>query len=92
MLAHVSELLRARREHVAPRIAEVVPGASVFELREKLLIVRWPLREGGALVLAANLGDADASASFDARLLYSTPSASRGGHMAPWQVRLLLQP
>ncbi|MGH8177963.1 MAG: malto-oligosyltrehalose trehalohydrolase [Steroidobacter sp.] len=90
-LEHVRILLGLRASHVTPRIAEIVPGKSSFEVSGQCISVRWPLRNGSALVMLANLGEAPASLPApDAELIYSTIGAPPDAALLPWEVRLVL--
>ena len=80
MLEYVRGLLRIRREHIAPRIAEFVPGAAEHCVQGKALTVHWPLHSGAAVAMQMNVSDAPAPvASTSGRLLHSTRSASDPG-------------
>lgn len=76
-LDEVRVLLRLRSQHLAQRIAEIIPGKSSFTVRNHCLIVGWPLQSGSTLVLSANLGDSTATVETPrggARLLHERQS------------------
>ena len=50
------ELLDTRRREITPRLRETLRRSGEWErLGERAVIVRWPIEDGGRLVLAANL-------------------------------------
>jgi 1,4-alpha-glucan branching enzyme len=51
------ELLRLRRERIAPLLAGIRPGGDYQVIGDAALRVRWNSHDGAALVLLANLGD-----------------------------------
>jgi malto-oligosyltrehalose trehalohydrolase len=54
------ELLRLRRDEIAPRLAGAHPRENRFEtLAPRCIQVRWRLADGALLTLTANLGDAE---------------------------------
>ncbi len=74
-LRFYTDLLRCRREEVLPRIAAINIGEAEFVvLTSKAILVRWPIRRGGALKLFANFSDHGISITegLSGRVLYST--------------------
>ncbi len=52
------ELLACRRDHIVPRLKDIVPEESGFVvLGDQAVSVRWPFATGGELSLFANLGN-----------------------------------
>ena len=83
-LALVRELLRLRRQYLAPRLPEIVPG-SRYHINEGLLSVEWRFETGGCWRLAACFGArAAASALVAGDVVYS----SRVQHVGGQQFRL----
>ena len=56
-LALVRRLLETRREHVTPRLANLVHNDAHAEWRGGLILAHWQLGDGSRLVLVANLGN-----------------------------------
>jgi malto-oligosyltrehalose trehalohydrolase len=93
-LAFHRELLRVRREQIAPRTAHVRGVDSGFEkIGPRGLHAWWTLR-GETLHMEANLGP-DPGAGFDDRpegVIFTTHSADfAGGNAPPWSVRWTLK-
>ena len=82
-------LLATRRAEIAPRLARVGGNAARFELiGEEAVLVRWRLRRGEELALAANLS-ATPREGFPApsgRILWQEGDA-KDGRFGPWAVR-----
>lgn len=82
-------LLHLRARRIVPLIPEVLPSAAAFVVEDKVLDVKWSLRNGGVLRVLANLSDTPSvqpAGNSDAGLLYSSAHLSKGD-LAPWEVR-----
>ena len=51
------KLIALRLIEIAPLLERLATEGATAVVKDKLLLVKWPLIEGGALVLEANLGD-----------------------------------
>jgi maltooligosyltrehalose trehalohydrolase len=88
-LEYTRTLLALRKSHVIPLVPRLRKGSAKYSTRGPILTVEWPIEDGGALILLANMQDGAAEAEpDDARLLYSTISQP-DNEMHPWEVRLL---
>jgi maltooligosyltrehalose trehalohydrolase len=68
-------LLALRKEHVVPRISDIMPGRSaVSMLSGRAFVASWALSQGGSLLLAANMSDQSLrhDTLLAGKLLYST--------------------
>jgi maltooligosyltrehalose trehalohydrolase len=90
MLEHVRNLLRLRRECIAPRIEDVLPGRARFEVRDAALHVSWPLRTGATLSMHVNFGAVEAPLDAAGELLYASMDEPHARALQPWEVRVLL--
>jgi maltooligosyltrehalose trehalohydrolase len=88
-LDYTRELLRLRAERLVPLLNDIVEGAARYETDQSLLTVRWPLRNGKALVMQANLGDTARPVPTVGELWYST-AGRPGTQLAAWEVRVSL--
>jgi 1,4-alpha-glucan branching enzyme len=83
-LSFYRELLALRRRQIVPRIKDVAPGKSTFDLLGSNAVrARWPFASGGGLTLIANFsGDkVHVPKAPDGNLLYTTagtPGAKLG--------------
>jgi maltooligosyltrehalose trehalohydrolase len=95
-LAFTRELLRRRRETIVPLLPTIENGAATTEVTGAVLHVAWSLRDGGRLILLANLAAEPAQTSFapeGAPLFESEPDLSRAverGNVPAWSVLWLL--
>ena len=91
-LAWYREMLRVRRESVAPLLARIGTDAYSHEIvAPRSLVIRWRLLGGGELRLAANLCDRErAFPEVGGRVLSQVGEGWRDGRMAPWTVIWLL--
>jgi maltooligosyltrehalose trehalohydrolase len=96
----VRNLLRIRRERIAPRLAGTSGNAGLAEsLSETALRVAWTLGDGTTLELVANLADQTsevrAESEIQGDVLFAThpdlPAALRAGRLPPWSVLWLLR-
>ncbi len=92
-LALYRDLLARRAAKIVPHLPALVPGAAQHErVGAAGIVVRWPLEDGGALVLCANPGAAPVAGfepSGPGRTLYETPDAAAAlgrGELPPWGV------
>ncbi len=91
-LALYVQLLRLRHEQLVPRLA--MAGSGSFELAGPgLLTLRWPLGEGGALHMLANLDDAAAHAQSlpPGELIYHSHADVEHLQRPPWSVRVSME-
>jgi malto-oligosyltrehalose trehalohydrolase len=94
-LAYYTQLLRLRREEIAPRIAGVRGDAAGFEtIGATGIRAHWRLADGSCLLLEANLGP-NAARGFEpaaaVRVLFAAPPDAFGEEdAAPWSVRWTL--
>jgi malto-oligosyltrehalose trehalohydrolase len=91
-LALYAQLLRARHEHLLPRLAAA--GSGRFErIGKALLWLHWPLGPGGALHLLANLDDVAAHAPSlpPGAVVYHRHAAVEHLQRPPWSVRVSLE-
>jgi 1,4-alpha-glucan branching enzyme len=91
--AFAQELLTVRRREIVPRLAEIRGGGARCRLSgDQGLVVRWPLDEGGALALLANLGPRGErlEAAPAGRLLHVT-GGLHAAQIAPWSVAWYLE-
>lgn len=96
-LEYTRTLLALRKSHVVPLIPRLRRGSAKYVISGSALKVEWPVENGGALILLANM-QANIQANMqecvaaadtdDARLLYSTV-AQPDDELQPWEVRLL---
>jgi maltooligosyltrehalose trehalohydrolase len=85
-LALYRELLRARREHIIPRLAGARAGHCTL-LPPSGLALTWPLGEGARLHLLANLGPAPLTgAALPAGLCLYHSEGVGPDELAPWAV------
>jgi maltooligosyltrehalose trehalohydrolase len=96
----VRNLLRIRRERIAPRLARTSGNAGLAEsLSETALRVAWTLGDGTTLELVANLADQTsevrAESEIQGDVLFAThpdlAAALRAGRLPPWSVLWLLR-
>jgi 1,4-alpha-glucan branching enzyme/maltooligosyltrehalose trehalohydrolase len=92
------ELLRIRRRYICPRLSGMFPGSARYRLlNDRALTVQWRLNDGSALTLAANLGNAPASAdcSCNGEILFVSDSRVnkklRQDNLNPWSVIFYLE-
>ena len=84
----VRRLLAVRQASIVPLLPALVPGASQASMRDGLLDVRWPLRDGRALSLTANLSEQAVpvpAAAGDAIW------GGEGASLPAWSVRALVE-
>jgi maltooligosyltrehalose trehalohydrolase len=91
-LALYRELLRLRREEIAPRTVGLRGTGAGFELLgERGMKIRWQLPNGATLLLEANLGAAPLrgfAETPEGRTVYAThPAPYAGSEAPPWSVR-----
>ena len=87
-LAHYRELLALRRQHIVPLLPDIASGHRWDALADVGLQVRWQLRDGGALLLDAQLSDAEARRDFPAgRPIYELRPSPDPSILLPWSVR-----
>ena len=87
-LAHYRELLALRRQHIVPLLPDIASGHRWDALADAGLQVRWQLRDGGALLLDAQLSDAEARREVPAsRLIYELRPSPDPSIRLPWSVR-----
>ena len=87
-LAHYRELLALRRQHIVPLLPDIASGHRWDALADVGLQVRWQLRDGGVLLLDAQLSDAEARREFPAgRLIYELRPSPDPSIRLPWSVR-----
>jgi 4-alpha-glucanotransferase len=82
-------LLAIRRAEIVPLLATIHAGGRYEVLKDGAVLVRWPLRAGDALVLAANLS-ATPARGFPAepgRVLWQEGEVGRDGTFGPWTVQ-----
>lgn len=87
------ELLRLRREEIAPRLRGISGGAAEYRrIGERGLRIRWTLGDGSALTLLANLGPEPARGFGrpEGEPLYSTVRGMEDA-MPPWSVAWYLE-
>ena len=94
-LAHSRELLRLRRQWIAPRLAGMKGGAR-YAVTANVLTVTWRLGDGSELCLLANLAPAAASATMPTgETLYRSDALTEAdlaaGRLPPWTVLWVLQ-
>jgi malto-oligosyltrehalose trehalohydrolase len=88
-LEYTRTLLALRKSHVVPLILRLRRGSAKYVISGSDLKIEWPVKDGGALILVANMqGCVAAADTGDALLLYSTV-AQPGDELQPWEVRLL---
>ena len=84
------ELLDTRRRDIVPRLAETLRRSGEWEtLGYGAVAVRWPLEDGGRLLLAANLCGAEMRGATleEGRTLWSEGDVDpAGGRLGPWSV------
>lgn len=93
-LTFYRQLLRIRKEHVAPRLRGACTIKADYQIHgDRGLTANWTLADGSSLTLLANLGPAELSdfAGFTpAKILYSTSNVSvetlKSGTLPPWFV------
>jgi maltooligosyltrehalose trehalohydrolase len=94
-LALVRELLAIRHRELVPHLAAARTGGR-YEISNGVLRVDWPLAAGGALRLALNLSDADATLARppSGRCLYALGAQAAHGtlRMPPCSVYVTLEP
>ncbi len=83
-LALVRDLLRVRRREIVPRLAGATFGSAQCD--ETVLTAQWPLGQGTALILLANLSNA--AADRPARFRPGRPiwGGETDGRLPPWAV------
>ena len=87
-LAMVCRLFAVRKANIVPLLPALVPGASRASLQDGLLDARWPLRDGRALTLSANLSDRAVSIRAEvADVIWG----GEGSSLTAWAVRVRLQ-
>ncbi len=103
-LALHRRLLKIRREQLVPLLSRLRLGAARATVHGGALEVSWPLDDGRALLLLANLQDhpldpgrssarmRSALASSEHRLLFVPAELPRPGALPPWSVCWLLAP
>src|ERR1700731_163632 len=82
-------VLSIRRAEIVPLLATIHAGGRYEVLKDGAVLVRWPLRAGDALVLAANLS-ATPARGFPAepgRVLWQEGEIGHDGTFGPWTVR-----
>ena len=82
-------VLATRRAEIVPRLAAIRAGGRYEVLGDSTVLVRWPLREGETLVLAANLAAMPAPGfpAGSGRVLWQEGGVGDDGTFAPWTVR-----
>jgi maltooligosyltrehalose trehalohydrolase len=90
-LAHYRQLLRVRREEIAPRLAAIERGGTFEAQPPGLLSVEWALGAGARLHLLANLCAEPAAAPkpFPGRVIHVqgiAPPVVAGATLAAWSV------
>lgn len=86
-LAYYRALLKLRRELIVPRLRAIEPGAAAFEVTAGALRVRWRLRDGSQLRLAANLSSQPrGTVALDGEVVFATSDAAAQGVLDPWSV------
>jgi maltooligosyltrehalose trehalohydrolase len=98
-LDFVRELLRLRREEIAPRLAGISGGSAAL-IGETALQVAWALGDQSRLTLIANLADRAGEISLEDQIegdvLFASPrdveDDLRQGRLPPWSVLWLLSP
>ncbi len=87
------ELLALRHERIVPLIPRILAGGSSRETRGRGLRVRWPLDDGRALTLAAQLDAQRGELATDAsgEILYDSHPEREAAALGPWQVVVALE-
>jgi maltooligosyltrehalose trehalohydrolase len=83
-LALVRELLSIRRREVVPHLPHIVFGSAQCD--GTVLTARWHLGNGTALILLANLADAEADRPSHFRSTRSIWGGEPGSSLPPWSV------
>jgi len=87
------DLLRVRRRHIAPLLAELSSAGEFSLIDHGALVVRWHARGGGELTLMVNLSP-HAVPGFPAErgsLLWQEGHVDAAGTFAPWSLRWTLR-
>lgn len=89
ILAWHRRILAVRRAEIVPRLDEIRAGGTYQVLGTDAVVVRWPLKESGALVLAANLSATPAAGfpPIPGRVIWREGDAGEDGTFGPFAVR-----
>ena len=92
-LNYYRELLRLRREIIAPRLRGMAGRAGAFEtFAPACLRVSWRLGDGSTLRLLANLsGEAGGAAELPGETLFALSMDAEAGVLGPWSLRWTLE-
>ena len=87
-LAWYRSALRVRREEVAPLLGRIGVDQYTYEIvASRALTIRWQLRHGGELRLAANLGERERTfREIGGRVIWQAGEGWRDGCLRPWTV------
>jgi malto-oligosyltrehalose trehalohydrolase len=81
-------ILAVRHAEIAPRLDEIRAGGTYQILGNDAVIVRWPLTNNGALILAANLSESPAAGlpPVPGRVIWQEGDIGEGGVLGPFSV------
>jgi maltooligosyltrehalose trehalohydrolase len=88
--AYYRKLIALRSIEIVPLMDRLAIGGATVKVKGKVLLVKWPLIEGGTLVLEANLGEKPHKLPepypVNRQLIFATQPASAASILPGWSV------